>query len=149
MATHTNLVYHIVFATKNREPLITPIIRDNLYSYIGGIIRNTGGTSIEIGGMPDHVHLLVNLRPDLAVAEALRLIKTNSSKWANDNARDGQRFAWQTSYAAFSVSTSRVSGVQRYIQRQEAHHRRVSFEEEYVRFLERHGIAYDERYLWE
>jgi putative transposase len=122
MATSfANLLYHIVFSTKERVPLITDNHREPIYEYIGGILRAEGCILLEIGGMPDHVHLLAKIKPALAVAEALRLVKTNSSRWVNDSRKMMGRFEWQAGYAAFSVSESQVAEVRRYIQNQEMH----------------------------
>jgi REP element-mobilizing transposase RayT len=145
--TYINLLYHLVFSTKGRRPLIQPAICDELYAYMGGIVRAKGGVLLEIGGMPDHVHLVVKLPADLALAELLRVVKSNSSKWVNDRRGRGNPFAWQTGYPAFTVSESQLLRLRRYVQDQEAHHGRQSFQEELVALLERHGIEYDPRYL--
>jgi REP element-mobilizing transposase RayT len=146
-STFANLIYHIVFSTKNRVPSITPNLKDGLYDYLGGIVRSEGGILLEIGGVADHVHLLAKLKPVLAVADALRTIKANSSRWVNDEKNPRERFEWQVGYAALSVSESQVAAVRRYIQRQEEHHKKVSFRDELVALLEKNGIPYDERYL--
>jgi putative transposase len=147
-STFTNLLYHIVFSTKHREPLITTVVRPELYRYLGGIVRGEGGTLLEMGGMPDHIHLVTKFKADTSVAQMLRTIKAGSSKWANE--RPGAlRFGWQAGYAAFSVSESQVASVIEYVRSQEQHHRKMSFQEEYVALLKRHGIDYDERYLWD
>jgi putative transposase len=114
----------------------------------GGIIKNEKGALIAAGGTPDHVHLLAGSHPDKAVADIVRLIKANSSKWVHENFPPQSAFAWQAGYGAFSVSRSNLDEVRRYIENQDEHHRRVSFEEEFRQFLDRHGIAYDPRYLW-
>lgn len=147
-STLTNLIFHAVFSTKDRRPLVTPDRRDELYRYVGGIIRNENGIILEIGGMPDHVHLLAKLPADVALATIVRLIKANSSKWMNERPDKRVRFAWQAGYGAFTVSESQVAIVRRYIQRQEQHHKKTSFQEEFVKLLERHGVEYDPRYLW-
>ena len=147
--TFTNLLYHIVFSTKHRQPLITAGLQEELYKYMGGIIRGEGGTLLEIGGMPDHVHLLTRFKADKSVSHMLQLIKANSSKWANERSEQNSRFAWQTGYAAFSVSESQVGAVRDYVRRQEEHHRRSSFQEELLALLRKHEIDYDERYLWD
>jgi putative transposase len=147
-STYTNLLYHIVFSTKERQPLITNEINDELYRYIGGIIRAEGGKLLEIGGIEDHVHILAKLKPAIAVSDALRLIKANSSKWANEG-KAKMRFAWQEGFGAFSVSESQVEPVAHYIRHQEEHHARQTYQEEFVSLLERHGVEYDPRYLWE
>jgi len=142
--TYTKLIYHLVFSTKQRAPLITPELRDPLYSYIGGIVRDHRGVLMASGGMPDHIHLLVNLRADPSVAKHLQEIKGGSSRWVNDN-NPSDRFAWQTGYGAFSVSESQVESVMRYILTQEEHHKEMTFQDEFVALLKRHGIEYDEK----
>ncbi|HUY90926.1 MAG TPA: IS200/IS605 family transposase [Pirellulales bacterium] len=146
--TFTNLLYHVVFSTKGREPLIRDNWRDELYAYVGGVVRNERGTLIQAGGTADHVHLLMKLPASAAIADMLRLVKANSSKWANESAFSRGAFAWQTGYAAFSVSESNAPAVGRYIRNQVEHHRGLSFQEEFVALLQRHGVAYDPRYLW-
>ena len=148
-STFTNLLYHIVFSTKHREPLITDELQEELYRYIGGIIRAEGGVLLEIGGVADHVHLLSKIKPVVTVSEMLNRIKANSSKWVNENNKSKQRFSWQEGYAAFSVSESQVPLVKEYIQHQEDHHRKQTFQEELVAILEKHGVEYDPRHLWD
>ncbi len=147
--TYTNLLYHLVFSTKNRIPLISEKLQQDLYSYIGGIIRGEGGTLLEIGGMTDHVHLLTKLKPTKSVSELLNRIKAKASKWANEEKVKMRKFGWQDGYAAFSVSESQIASVRRYIQDQKKHHRRQSFQEEFRALLEKHGIDFEERYLWD
>jgi REP-associated tyrosine transposase len=147
-STYTNLLYHIVFSTKDRRPFINPKLRAELHPYMGGIILDAGGEPLEIGGVEDHVHLLVKLPADLAVSDALRLIKSNSSKWAGERSDLVRTFAWQTGYSAFTVSKSQVASVRKYIKNQEQHHRRLPFKQELVSLLEKHEIDYDRRYLW-
>lgn len=144
--TFANLLYHVVFSTKDRLPLIRDEIRESLYEYMGGIIRGEGGILLEIGGMPDHVHLLVKLKTDATVALMVQKLKGKSSKWQNERLVQ-ERFAWQSGYGIFSVSASLVERVRRYIRSQEEHHRRVSFKDELIALLKRNGIPYDERYL--
>ncbi len=146
--SYTCLHYHVIFGTKNRVPSITQALRDRLYSYIGGIIRENDGTLMVAGGMPDHVHLLVTLHPTIAVSDLLRKVKSVSSKWVHETFEDMAGFGWQDGYSAFTVSFSNIEGVKEYIIAQEEHHRRVPFQEEFIAFLDRHGISYDERYLW-
>ena len=146
-STFTNLLYHVVFSTKDRVPMIRKDVQERLYEYMGGLIRGEGGTLLEIGGVADHVHLLAKLKADTAVAVLLRLLKSNSSGWANDVRLIQGRFAWQTGYAAFSVSESQVGAVRRYIRNQEAHHAKVSFKDELIALLKKHRIEYDERYI--
>mgnify|MGYP000266984628 CR=1 FL=1 len=113
-STYSNLLYHIVFSTKDRERLITEEFKEELYRYMAGIAREEGGTLLEIGGIDDHVHLLAKFKPSIAVSDMLRLIKTNSSKWLHEEKKHA-RFGWQEGYAAFSVSESQVVAVRRYI----------------------------------
>jgi putative transposase len=147
-STLTNLLYHIVFSTKHREPIITAPIRKELYKYMGGIIRGEGGTLLEIGGMPDHVHLVVRFKAEPSVATMVKIVKSKSSKWLNEQPKRPGRFEWQRGYAAFTVSVSQLENVQAYVRNQEQHHRRKTFQEELQLLLEKHAIEYDERYLW-
>ena len=146
--TFTNLLTHVIFSTKDRLPLLTPDLREDMLAYLAGIVRRLRGKVIESNARPDHVHCLLSLPPTLAVAEALRLLKSNSSLWAHETRRQAP-FAWQTGYGAFSVSPSNVPAVVKYIRNQDQHHRKVSFQEEFIAFLKRQGIAYDERFIWE
>ncbi|MFA4943324.1 MAG: IS200/IS605 family transposase [Lentisphaeria bacterium] len=146
--TFTNLLFHIIFSTKNREPVIAPEFRPELFAYIGGIIRAENGILLAAGGMFDHVHLLAKLPPAMAVAEMVRHIKGGSSTWINEEKRVIGHFAWQAGYGAFSVSESATANVKTYIENQQEHHKVCSFQEEFVAFLKKHGISYDERYIW-
>jgi REP element-mobilizing transposase RayT len=146
--TFTNLLTHVIFSTKDRLPSLTLDLREGMLAYLGGIVRKLHGKVIESNARPDHVHCLLSLPPTLAVAEALRVLKSNSSLWAHETRRRAT-FAWQTGYGAFSVSQSNVPTVVKYIRNQDQHHRKVSFQEEFIAFLKRHGIAYDEQYIWE
>jgi REP element-mobilizing transposase RayT len=148
MATYTNLLFHIVFSTKNRHPSITPEIRQPTYQYIGGILRAEGATLLEIGGIDDHVHLLARLKPTLAVADAVRVVKSNSSRWLNQEVLE-ECFRWQTGYGAFTVTRSSVPAVRRYIRNQERHHRNWTFQDEFRDLLEKSEIEYDEQYVWD
>ena len=144
--TYTYLLYHIVFSCKDRRRSIHQNLRDDLYEYIGGMIRNEGGTVLEIGGIADHVHLVARLKADMAVATLVRHVKARSSKWAKKRA-DSRGFQWQRGYGAFSVSESRLKQVREYVRRQEEHHETMSFRDELVGLLKRHGITFDEKYL--
>lgn len=148
-STYTNLLYHIVFSTKERIPLITKDHQEELYKYIGGIIRAEGGVQLGIGGTSDHIHILARIKPAISVSDMLGKIKSNSSKWANDHKMKMRKFGWQEGYAAFTVSESQVPSVREYIRNQEQHHRRQTYQEEFLALLERHGIEYDSRYLWD
>jgi REP element-mobilizing transposase RayT len=141
--TFSQLLYHVVFSTRNRADLIGPELRDELYPYLGGITRNEGGSLLAVGGMPDHVHLLVRCKPALSVPDLLRTLKANSSRWIGERADLPRDFAWQEGYGVFSVSQSAAGAVCRYIQNQEEHHRRRRFAEEWVRLLKKHEIEFD------
>ena len=143
--TYTKLIYHIVFSTKERLPLITEEIRERLYEYLGGVIRGEKGSLLEIGGVADHVHLLARFGAAIAVSDMVQRIKGNSSHWLNQ--RPESWFAWQNGYGAFTVSESQVATVRKYIQRQEEHHKQVSYRDELISLLRKHGIDLDERDL--
>ena len=146
-STHLSLHYHLIFSTKNRHPLIDEAWRGRLHSFLGGAVRNLGGTPEAVGGMGDHVHLLMGLRANHTLADVLRDIKSASSHWVHDTV--GVRgFGWQDGYGAFTVSASLIERVKIYIAHQEEHHRKKTFQEEYVEFLKQSGVEYDERYLW-
>jgi REP element-mobilizing transposase RayT len=145
--TYTSLYYHIVFSTKDREPWLNENVRERLWPYMGGVARDNGIKAIEIGGMADHVHLLVSIPSTLALAKAVQLIKGASSHWHKNTFPNLAAFAWQDGYGAFSVSESQIDAVRNYIRDQAEHHRNRTFAEEYRIFLERHRIEFDERYL--
>ena len=145
--SYTSLFYHIVFSTKNREAWLDEEVRNRLYPYLGGIARSNSWTSLAVGGAEDHVHMLVLLPPSIAVAKAVQLLKGGSSHWLHE-AMPSKTAGWQDGYGAFSVSTSMVEEVKRYIAGQLEHHRHMPFMEEYRAFLQRHGIEIDERYIW-
>ena len=147
--TFTNLLFHIIFSTKDRVPHLDAALRPRLLAYMGGIVRELDATAVCVNGPADHVHLLIAAPPKLAVSDLLRVLKTNSSRWVHAEFPRHAGFAWQTGYGAFSVSHSNADAVRHYILNQEEHHRTVTFQEEYIAFLTRHGIAYDERYIWE
>jgi len=145
--SYTNLLYHIVFSTKDRQPLITDDYQLRLYDYIGGTIRASGGISLGINGTEDHVHVLAKLRPDRALSDVLRDLKANASGWMHDVFPDLKDFAWQRGYGAFTVSASNVAKVQEYIARQKEHHQKQSFRNEFIEFLKANGIEFDEKYI--
>jgi len=149
MGSFTQLTYHVVFGTKYRRRSIRDPIRERLYEYIGGILRAKSGHLIEIGGVQDHVHILARLSPSLAVADVIRDVKANSSKWMSEQAEAATDFEWQKGYGAFTVSYSLIETVREYIRRQAEHHRTTTFQEEYMAFLKRHGIEFRLEYLFE
>ena len=146
--SYTNLLYHIVFSTRESRPLIAAERRPRLYEYIGGTIRDLGGISLAIGGIEDHLHLLAKLRPDKALSRVLNELKSNSSGWMHDVFPDARDFYWQNGYGAFTVSTSQVTAVSRYIANQERHHAKRSFREEFIEMLRVNEIGFDEKFLW-
>jgi REP element-mobilizing transposase RayT len=145
--TSGNILLHLIFSTSGRRPLIRPEFRDDLLAYLGGIVREVRGTALIVNGMEDHVHLLARIRPAQSAAELTRVVKANSSRWVRE--KWSPNFAWQTGYGVFSVSESSVASVTKYIAEQEEHHRKQSFEEEFVAFLKKNNVAYDPKYLWD
>lgn len=148
-SSHLSLHYHLIFSTKHREPLLASAFASRVYDYMGGIVRGLDGVLLAAGGMSDHVHLLIGLGATRALADVLRELKAGSSKWVHQTFPELGGFRWQTGYGAFVVSYSLLDVVKAYIDQQEEHHRSRTFQEEFVLFLRRHGIEYDERYLWE
>jgi putative transposase len=138
--SYTNLMFHIVYGTKERRPFIDEEFQPRLYEYLGGTIRGLNAISLEIGGFEDHVHILVKLPPTITVSDFLEKLKANTSKWSKTVRRG---FGWQDGYAAFTVSESQVERVRRYIQNQREHHARSSFRDELIALLEAHGVKYD------
>jgi putative transposase len=147
--SYCNLIYHLVFSTKDRHPWLRNDIRTRTYEYLGGAIRDEGGIALVVGGTTDHVHILAKLRQDKAVSGVLRDIKSNSSGWIHRTFAKLPQFGWQAGYGGFSVSASQVEKVRQYVVKQEEHHKTQSFKEEYIALLDAHGIEYDERYLWD
>ena len=145
--SYTNLLYHLIFSTKDRRPFLTLERQPRWYEYIGGIIRGIGGISLGINSTEDHVHVLAKLRPDRTLSDVLRDLKRNGTGWLHDVFPDLKEFSWQRGYGAFTVSHSNIDQVRDYIARQKEHHHRVGFRDEFIRFLKANGIAFDERYL--
>lgn len=139
---------HVVFSTKDREPLLTAGWRDELFQVLGGAANNLGCQSLIVGGVADHVHMLVQLGRTIAVADAVGKIKSTSSAWVNQTRGSPKPFHWQGGYAAFSVSQSNVEAVREYIHRQPEHHARKTFQDELRGWLRRYKIEWDEQYLW-
>jgi putative transposase len=140
---------HLVWSTKNRTPSIRPEWEPRLHEYIGGIVAERGGVLLVAGGMPDHIHLLVSLGREWSLADLLRDVKAGSSKWVHDEFPEDRGFAWQSGYGAFSVSLSNLEAVTRYIRDQARHHRKMSFQDEFRKLLRKHGLTWDERYVWD
>lgn len=141
--------YHCVFSTKQRHPLISTELRARLWPFLGGIARQNQMKALEIGGMPDHVHILLSLPSTLSIAKALQLIKGGSSKWVHETFPEHRFFRWQVKYGAFAVSVSQIDNIVQYIKDQEVHHRKMTFQEEFLALLKKHRVEYDERYLWD
>ncbi len=146
--SYVSAYFHCVFSTKERRRLITPGLRERLWPYLGGIARENEMKALEIGGVEDHVHILLSLPSTLSIAKALQLIKGGSSKWVHETFPEHRLFAWQEKYGAFSVSVSQLETTIQYIKNQEEHHRKMTFQEEFLALLKKHRIEYDERYLW-
>jgi putative transposase len=147
--SYTCLHYHLVFSTKNRVPTITTTLQPRLWEYLGGIVRGESGFPIQIGGTADHVHLLVTLRQQPSLADFLRILKAGSSGWVHDNFPEATDFWWQTGYGAFTVSHSALDSVKAYIANQEEHHKSRTYQDEFRMLLIKHGIEFDEQYLWD
>ena len=146
-STHLSLHYHVVFSTKDRRPFIDAAWRTRLHEYLGGLNRAADGIPEIIGGTADHVHMLVGLKATHTLSSFVQDIKQTSSHWIHETI-GVKDFAWQQGYGAFTVSVSNVDGVKEYIANQEEHHRKKTFQEEYVAFLQKHRVDYDEKYLW-
>lgn len=147
--TYSQILLHIVFSTKRREPWITPDVAERLYPYIGGIVRAERGVLSDIGGVEDHVHLYLRWRQDESVSNLMRTVKARSSAWIHEAFPALRTFAWQEGYSVFSVSKSQEAAVKEYIAGQAEHHKREDFKSELLRFLRAHGVAFDERYIFD
>lgn len=144
----SRVLVHLIFSTKHREPLIGPGIRPRLHAYIVGTLDNLKSPSLQTGGVADHVHSLLLLRRTISQADLIEEVKKSSSKWMK--AEGGvSGFSWQAGYGAFSIGESQADTVIHYIQNQEEHHRKVTFQDEFRQFLEKYKVAYDERYVWD
>lgn len=147
--TYTSLHYHFVFSTKNRERWITPDIEERIWAYLAGIASQNKIRPIQIGGVEDHIHALLGAPAAMAPSKIAQLLKGGSSAWIHDAFPAMKAFAWQDGYGAFTVSKSGLPEVTEYIQGQREHHRTRTFQEEYLAFLRKHEVDYDERYLWD
>jgi REP element-mobilizing transposase RayT len=147
--SYVSSYHHCVFSTKERRPLITPSLQERLWPYLGGIAREHKMTAVEIGGVADHVHMLLSLPSSMAIPKGLQLIKGGSSKWVHDTFPEHGQFRWQVKYGSFSVSVSQLDKITEYIRNQAEHHKKMSFKEEFIALLKKHRIQYDERYLWD
>ncbi len=144
-----SLHIHLVFSTKNREPLITDDVRSHLHAYMATVLQNLSATPVLINSVEDHIHLLFDLGRTTSVSKAVEDVKKSSSKWIKTQGAEFAAFAWQGGYGAFAVSESNVEAVRQYVANQREHHRKKTFQEEFRQFLERHRIPFDERYVWD
>lgn len=145
----SKLYVHIVFHTKHNQPLIGPEIEKELYAFIGGIIKKNESIPIKIGGTEDHIHILASMSKNIALAKFVEEIKRNSSRWIKTKDAKFQSFSWQGGYGGFSVSQSVLERVKNYIENQKEHHKKISPQDEYVKFLSEYKVDFDEKYLWE
>ena len=146
--TYTQIHIQAVFVVKNRACLISPDWKNELYKYISGIIRQNNHKVLIINGMPDHIHILLGINPSQSLSSLMQDVKGGSSKWINETQNLKQKFFWQQGYGAFSYSKSQVKRVLEYIKRQEEHHKKKTFNEEYLQFLKEQEVEFDERYLF-
>ena len=146
VVSYVSSYFHCVFATKERRPILTPALRERLWAFLGGIARQNEMKALVIGGVEDHVHLLLSLPSTLSIAKAMQLIKGGSSKWVHDTFPEHRLFNWQ---AAFAVSVSQLDRTIAYVKSQPEHHRKITFHDEFLALLKKHRIEFDERYLWE
>ena len=145
--TYSQILLHIVFSTKRREPWITAEVAERLYPYMGGIVRAERGVLYEIGGIEDHVHMYLQWRPDATISDLMRTVKARSSKWVHENFPSLGSFAWQEGYGVFTVSKSQEGAVKAYIASQREHHKKEEFNTELLRMLRLNEIEFDERYV--
>ena len=146
--TYSNLLFHIVFSTKERRKLLFKELQNRLFPYLSGIANKNNFKILISGGTNDHIHILLSLKPDTPVSKAVQLAKGGSSKWIHDNFSDLNIFSWQEGYGAFTVSVSQIEKIKNYIANQEEHHKKMGFEEEYLELLKRNNIEFDPKYLF-
>lgn len=145
----SNILVHVIFTTKQRKPLIPHSIQKELYRYMAAIVKDCDCSPIIIGGTKDHVHILCKLSKSRSISSVIEDIKKKSSKWIKTKGEDYKDFFWKNGYGAFSIGKSQINALTRYIENQEEHHRKKSFKEELLEILNRYGIEYEERYLWD
>lgn len=148
MHAFTSNLYHCVWSTKGRQPVLTPPIQARLWPYLGGIARANKTPALAIGGVADHVHILLSLSATLTISKAIQLLKGNSSKWLHEEFPELRTFSWQEGYGAFTIGMSGVPETKNYIAAQAEHHKKKTFQEEFRSFLDKHGLPYDEAILW-
>ena len=145
----SRILVHLIFSTKNRVAVLTPDIQKELYPYLVVVLRENNCPALKVGGFIDHMHLFFGLSRTLSIAQVVETVKTSSSKWMKTKGAQFSQFHWQGGYGSFSVSQSEAETVIRYIENQEEHHRKMTFQEEFRKFLERYQVLYDERYVWD
>ena len=145
----SKLYVHLVFSTKHREPLLLSPVRDQMHAYLATVLKNQDSPAVKVGGTSDHVHILFRLSKNSSLAKIVEEIKTSSSKWVKTQGSALSKFHWQNGYGAFSVGAAEADAVTEYIAEQEAHHRAETFQDEFRKLLQTHGIEFDERYLWD
>jgi putative transposase len=143
MHSFVSCLLHVVFSTKERRRIITPVLQAQLWPYLGGIARNNKMKALKIGGVEDHVHILMSLPATLDIAKAVQLLKGSSSKWVHETFPDQQAFEWQAGYGAFSIGISGMADTLTYIENQAEHHKRISFQEELASILKKHGVEFE------
>ncbi|MCG2794011.1 MAG: IS200/IS605 family transposase [Weeksellaceae bacterium] len=150
MGQSLNKIYvHLVFSTKHRKPLITDLIKEELFSYLGGICKNLECNPIQVGGYQDHIHILCILSKKIALMKLIEEVKSHSSKWIKTKGVAFENFYWQNGYGAFSVNPTELEIVKNYIVNQKEHHRKKTFQEEFLAFLKKYNVEYDEKYIWD
>lgn len=145
----SKILVHIIFSTKNRHPFLTGEVRPELHAYAATVLKNCDSPALILNSVADHIHILCALSKNWAVCDLIKELKTSTSKWIKTKGSTLRKFQWQAGYGVFSVSELQIGSVRTYIAEQERHHRRVSFEDEFMRFLRRYGVEYDERYVWD
>ena len=145
----SQVIIHLIFSTKDREQWLDAEARPRMHAYLATVCRNLGGEAFRVGGIADHVHIVTTLPRTLAQAELIEEVKKASSKWIKSLGSQYAAFYWQRGYGAFSVSRSQLDSVTKYVERQEEHHRSISFQDEYRAFLEKYQVQFDERYVWD
>ncbi len=146
--SYVSSLFHCVFSTKSRQKLIDQELQERLWPYLGGIAKENNFKALAIGGIEDHIHMLLSLPASISLSKAMQLVKGGSSKWVHDEFPEHRDFSWQEGYGGFSVGISQVEETTRYIVNQREHHRTRTFQEEYLAFLDKHGIQYDPKYVW-
>jgi REP element-mobilizing transposase RayT len=148
-ATYSQILIHVVFAVKGRQSLIDPLWEERLYQYITQIVQNKGQKMLAINGAPDHIHILIGMKTDCCLSDLVREIKKSSNSFVNQNKLVNGKFSWQIGFGAFSYGSSQLDIVARYIMNQKPHHQKKTFRDEYIEFLEKFGVEYEEKYLFE